>query len=152
MPRPTRAAKSTNPVEPPPWRSQVTQGAQRGAGQCEGAGQAAGRHGRPQQQSEAELEDRQPDDDLQNELDRGLGGQNSIAGFVGIETVGDEVEGCVDSDGNSADEPAADPPGDDDGADHTPACDDNQERTNRRRQVTAHSHASGSHGTTVLAT
>ena len=44
-----------------------------------GAGQPGVTHERPQQQREADLEGRQPRDDLQDELDRSLGGQNPIA-------------------------------------------------------------------------
>ena len=80
---------------------QVTQRAQRGAGQCKGAGQPGVTHERPQQKAEAELEDRQPHDDLQYELNRSLGGQNPIARLVGIEVVGDEMEGRIDGDGDS---------------------------------------------------
>ena len=124
---------------------QVPQGAQRGPSQLEGAGQPGSAHGRPQQQREAELEDGQPHDDLQNELDRGLGGQNPIARFVGIEMVGDEMEGRVDGDGDSPGEPATDPAWDDERADHTPSGHDDQERTNHRRQVTTDNHGSASH-------
>ena len=59
--------------------------------------------------------------------------------------VGDEMEDRIDGDGDGSGEPAADPAGDDDRADHAPSGGDDQERTNRRRQVTADSHASASH-------
>ena len=108
----------------------------------------AAAHERPQQQREADLEDRQPHDDLQDELNRSLGGQNPIARFVGVEVVGDEMEGRIDGDGDSSGKPAADPAWDDDRADHAPSGGDDQECTNRRRQVTADNHVSASHGRT----
>ena len=59
--------------------------------------------------------------------------------------VGDEMEGRIDGDGDRPRKPAADPAGDDHRADHAPSGGENQERTNRRRQVTADNHASVSH-------
>jgi hypothetical protein len=79
-------------------------------------------------------------------LNRSLGGQNPIAGFVGVEVVRDEMEGRIDSAGDGSREPAADPAGDDDRADHAPSGGENQQRTSNRRQVTADNHASASHG------
>ena len=143
---------SINPLEPPLWGARYPRVHREEPASAKAPASPPLAHGRPQQQSKAELEDREPGDDLHDELDRRLGGQHPIARLVGIETVGDEMESSFDTDGDSSAEPAADPPGDDDGADHTPACDDDQERADRRCQVTAHNHASASHGTTVLAT
>ena len=71
---------------------QVSQGAQRGAGQLEGPGQPGRAHGRPHQQGEADLEDGQPHHDLQDERNWGLGRQHPIARFIGVEVVGDKME------------------------------------------------------------
>ena len=125
---------------------QVTQCAQRGPGLLKAPRQPGAADERPHQQPEANLESSQPGHDLQDELNRSLGGQNPIAKFVGVEMVGDEMEDCVDRDGDGSGKPAADAAGDDDGADHTPSGGENQERTSHRRQVTAENHASASHG------
>ncbi len=114
----------------------------------EGAGKTLSAHGRPHQQRKAELEDRQPRDNLQNELNRGLGGQKPIARLVGIEAVGDEMERYIDGDRDSSGEPAADPPWDDHRSDHAPSAGDDQECPNYRCQVTTQEHASASHART----
>ena len=81
-------------------------------------------------------------------MDWGLGGQNPVAGLVGVESVGDGMERDIDDDADSPGEPATDPPGNDDRADHAPTGHHDQKDTNRRSNVTADDHGLASHEST----